>query len=80
MLQQVAERDQAAENLVGGFQPDDQLGGAVAGGAAGTGDIHDRGPGRFDRVPGGAAVRAGMGFPGRRRDPWRLPKLMQVAD
>ena len=63
-FEQVAQADQATEDLIGGFEADHRLRGAVAGGATGAQSVHDGGPRRLDRFAGGTAVDAGMCLPG----------------
>ena len=79
LFEQIAKADQAAEDLIRGFQPDDGLSGTVAGGAAGTHGVHQHGACRLDRRPGGAPVDAGMGLPHRVGDPGRLDQVVEVT-
>ena len=80
VFQQIAQGDQAAENLVRCFQPDDRLGGAVAGRASGAKGVHDGGTRCLDRVAGGAAMDPGVRFPGGVGDRRRLHQGMKVSD
>jgi hypothetical protein len=79
VFKQVAQADQAAEYLVGGLYPDDRLGSAVAGGAAGADGVHNGGSRGLDRFARGPAVDPGMGFPSGLGHPGCLNQPVQVA-